>query len=367
MKEKNKLMDNLLIHLRRSQLQPPDPFSLGILGTEYFRLGRYDQAGQFLNFSLHVNPRQPEISHLLNHALSHLGKTFYLQSKVGSFLCCDSQGNYLATGGSGKDPIIIWDFWKRSPLKTFPNPGGFIRAMSFSPCGRYLAVGGNDQNVRLGKIFEPETELQTLGAHDDFVISVAFSQDALFSAGQDGKVLKFLQKAKGEYERPILVLRNPLFYSMLVHSEGIYLAGYGIDRYSFETTPPKPKALEETKEALFFCLDIQQNTIVAGEGDASNATHIRSIWGFHHKKRWRFPAHYAMIKTVQIHPKHPLILSSSFEGKTKLFSLHSGREIASYPALVTGMSRFHPYADCFIHFRPDGHLEVISLPKIFSA
>lgn len=361
--EKNRgFMNDLMSRWRRSLKAPPDIPLLCVLGIEMFRAGYYAEAGQCFNFVLSREPEQKEISQWLNRTLTQIPNTFDRPNKVGSFLCCDRLGNYIATGGSGKDPIILWDFWSQLPLKIFPNPGGFVRTMSFSPCGLYILVGGNDQTVRLGE-FHGTSEFLDLGAHDDFVIALGHHGEDLLSAGQDGKILYF-KKNSDRYEAPTLLLQNPLFYSMLVRSNLLYLAGYGIDRYDFKATEKGVQAIPETKQALFFCMDVSRNQwIAAGEGDASNATHLRYIWLFHEEKIYRFPAHQAMIKSVQFHEKYPYLLSSSFDGTTKLFEWPSGKELGVYPALVTGMSRFHPYADYFIHFGVHGNLEIHPIPK----
>lgn len=339
--------------------QPPDPSVLYFLGKEFLRLGRYASAGRYLNRSLCFDPSQKETHRLLNEILVELDPAFHFPQKLGSFLCCDSQGNYVATGGSGKDPIILWDFWERKALKSFPNPGGFIRAMSFSPCGQFLAVGGNDHQVRVLSLYSPDAELRVVGSHENFVISLGFNATHLFSAGQDGRVLRFALGKGGEIGGAEEVFRHPLFNALSVQGDFLYLAGHGI--YRGEQTELRFEILPQSSQSLFFCVDSFKEGILAGEGDSSRESHLRYLWVFH-QELFKIPAHSAMIKSVQVNRNQRYILSSAFDGTTKLFDFQQRREIAVYPALMTGMSRFHPNADVFIHFGEHGDLEVHPLP-----
>ncbi len=56
-----------------------------------------------------------------------------------------------------------------------------ILSVAFSPDGKHLASGSNDQTVKLWSI-ESKTEINTLKGHTDYVSSVAFSRDGKYLA-----------------------------------------------------------------------------------------------------------------------------------------------------------------------------------------
>ena len=64
-----------------------------------------------------------------------------------------------------------------------------VRAVDFSPCGRYLATGGSDHLVRVWDAFTYAL-LQKLHGHRNWIWSIHFSKDGrwLTSAGNDGVV-----------------------------------------------------------------------------------------------------------------------------------------------------------------------------------
>ena len=64
-----------------------------------------------------------------------------------------------------------------------------VRTMSFSPDGQWLAVGGNDGNV---KLFEATSGrlAKTMRGHEDWVTAVAFSRDDRLVSGSDDQTVR---------------------------------------------------------------------------------------------------------------------------------------------------------------------------------
>src|SRR6185295_14823675 len=56
---------------------------------------------------------------------------------------------------------------------------GSVSVMTFSPDGRHLASGGEDQTVRLWDLEHPRRSI-VLRGHPDIVIALAFSRDNRF-------------------------------------------------------------------------------------------------------------------------------------------------------------------------------------------
>jgi WD40 repeat protein len=95
-------------------------------------------------------------------------------------------GRYLATGDED-DVIILRDPTSGEPLKTLTGSGGEARSMAFSPDGQYLAVGTSLSRIDLWNLEEQSYEGWWF-AHSGGVWGLAFSADGslIISAGADG-------------------------------------------------------------------------------------------------------------------------------------------------------------------------------------
>jgi glucose repression regulatory protein TUP1 len=77
-----------------------------------------------------------------------------------SVVCCvnfSSDGKFLATGTNRN--AYIYDMHTGSRIHTLHtsqqgNVDVYIRSVCFSPCGKWLATGGEDRTVRVRKCFE---------------------------------------------------------------------------------------------------------------------------------------------------------------------------------------------------------------------
>ncbi len=79
-------------------------------------------------------------------------------------------------------------------LDTLTGPGAAVRSVAFSPDGRTLAAGGDDETVRLWNVTDPDAATpvgEPLAGHTGLVHSVAFSPDGrtLASGSADDTVL----------------------------------------------------------------------------------------------------------------------------------------------------------------------------------
>ncbi len=71
----------------------------------------------------------------------------------------------------------------------FEGHYGQVISIAFSPDGKYMASGSEDNNIKIWSI-EQQRELVTLRGHNETVYSVSFSPDGkyLASASDDGMI-----------------------------------------------------------------------------------------------------------------------------------------------------------------------------------
>jgi WD40 repeat protein len=107
-------------------------------------------------------------------------------------------GRHLASG-SQDQTVRLWDVNTGQCLKTLAGHTNWVSSVAFSPDGRLLASGSNDQTVRLWDISTGQS-LKTLSGHTNWVWSVAFSPDGrLLASGSADATLKLWDVQTGEY------------------------------------------------------------------------------------------------------------------------------------------------------------------------
>lgn len=111
-------------------------------------------------------------------------------------------GRYLATGDED-DVVILRDPSTGQPLRTLTGSGGEARSIAFSPDGQYLAVGTSLSKIDLWNLEEQSYEGWWF-AHSAGVWGLAFSADGslIISAGADG-ALRFWDATTGRRLRTI--------------------------------------------------------------------------------------------------------------------------------------------------------------------
>lgn len=104
-----------------------------------------------------------------------------------SALAFSPDGKLLASGAQDENEIILWDLSTGQELRRLRGHSGWIRSLAFSPDGRILASGSTDTTIILWEVSSGR-RLRALEGHTDFLGNIAFSPDgsSLASASRDG-------------------------------------------------------------------------------------------------------------------------------------------------------------------------------------
>jgi WD40 repeat protein len=108
-------------------------------------------------------------------------------------------GRYVLSGGQNQK-IWLWDI-NSSKLRTLSGHSNWISSVSFSPDGRYILSGSRDKTVRLWNVNNGRL-LHTYKGHSGLVSSVSFSPDGRYAlSGSYDKTMRLWDNNKRRFVR----------------------------------------------------------------------------------------------------------------------------------------------------------------------
>ncbi len=111
-------------------------------------------------------------------------------------------GRTLASG-SDDNTVILWDVNTGEERRTLTGHTDWVRSVSFSPDGRTLASGGWDGTIRLWDV-NTGRHLRTLTGHTSVVWSVSYSPDGrTLASGSDDETIRLWDVNTGEHRRTL--------------------------------------------------------------------------------------------------------------------------------------------------------------------
>ena len=249
-------------------------------------------------------------------------------------------GRWLASG-SEDNTIKIWDVASGRELRTLSGHTGWVQSVAFSPDGRQLVSGSSDTTVKLWDV-ATGAELRTLRGHTKTVYSVAFSPNGRWvaSGGEDNPV-KLWDAATGRELRTLAgVEGSTLSVAFSPDGRWVASANYGKCIKVWEAATGREAQDLSGPSSWVTALAFSPDGHWLAAGDADGNTTLFAADTGRGVRRFSSPD---SVGTVVFSPDGHGLAAESKDGTIKLWQVATGDEVLR----VTGPDRA-------VAFSPDG-------------
>ncbi|MEP7288261.1 MAG: TIR domain-containing protein [Chloroflexota bacterium] len=242
--------------------------------------------------------------------------------------------------------FLVWlRFRPTPPIREFAEQSGTVYSVAFSPDGKMVATGSDDNSTHLWDSATGE-RLQALSGHLNGTHSVAFSPDGLtLLTGGGDKQARLWEVATGQ-EIQRFSGHEATIYCVAFAPDGKTVATGSSDQtvrlWNVDTGKELQKFTGHTDTVLSVAFSPDGKSIVSGGSDST----IR-LWDIATGKQSRqFIGHNAFVGGVAFSPTGAYILSSSGDKTALLWDASTGQIIQQYSG--------HTAALTGVVFSPDG-------------
>jgi WD40 repeat protein len=354
------LMQRLLTIFGKEALEQRFQWLLATLHVQHDHHPSY-AAGNVLNLLIQMGCtlRGYDFSHLVvwqvyfqgvdlpevNFAHADLAKSVFTDT-FGSILCVafSPQGDLLAAGTSTGHEIRFWHTANGLPVQTVLGHTSWVRSIAFSPDGKTLVSGSEDQ-VRLWEVSSGQC-LMTLQGHTSAVRSVAFNPDGkTLASGSEDQTVRLWEVSSGQCLKTLQGHTEEV-WSVNFSPDGSILASGGFDRTVrlWEVSSGQClKTLQGHTKSVGSVAFSPNGSILASGGDdrtvrlweVSSGQCLKTLQG-----------HTSMVRSVAFSPDGSILASGSEDQTVRLWEVSSGQCLKTLQG--------HTHIVRPIAFSPDG-------------
>ena len=308
----------------------------------------YDTAARLGARAEKVNPNQPQTKELLQKLLIEYGgelRTLTGHKGAVTAVVYSPDGKFLLSGGEDQT-LKLWETVSGKEVRTFTGHHGAVRSVAFGPGGNLAVSGSDDSTVRLWEVASGH-ELQATENLGWKVTSVAFSPDGKFVAsGADDNQVKLWAMPKVERVR-----------AFTGHGWRVTSVAFSPDG-NFSLSGSEDDSLRlwdvaKGKEVRSFRNGLANVTCVAFSPDgrfglSGSRDKVVKVWNLANGREvQRFDGHRQPVRSVAFTHDGRFAVSASEDGTIKVWDLGTGKEFRTFSG--------HTAAVTSVAVSPDGH------------